>query len=122
MSEEIPNRAKSDMEEITFIDPAADAQDHIAQEPLTMDMVQQILDNINTRMANNHAQIADGLAEQSQQIASLTQILSRLPDLVKNEGREQQRSEPVGDFEALDSFRSELRVQGSIIRDFAHRI
>ena len=41
---------------------------------------------------------------------------------MKNEVREQQRSEPVGDFEALDSFRSELRVQGSIIRDFAHRI
>ena len=65
MSEEIqPVDAQEDileesgMEEITFLDPAAEAQDQIAQEPLTMDMVQQILNNITISMAENRSQLS----------------------------------------------------------------
>ena len=108
-------REESKLEESTFSDPDAEATDQIVQEPLNMDMVQQILNNITTRMADNHKQL-------SEQIGILAQAITRLPDLVKQEVGNQQRPGPVGDPDAFEDIRDDLRVHGDIMRSFEQRL
>ena len=109
-------REESKLEESTFIDPAnLDPENNIqsAVVPQGMEWMQQFLINMKS----------DIQAQVSAQLDSFSAtLMQNLPGMIRQEIRDHTRSEPVGDSDAHDWVRSELRVQGDVIRDLARRI